>query len=237
MECTNCGVEFTSNRKRKTNKHNFCSRNCYNNFIGLTDKLLLKCDGCGVSFSRLKSQCYAGKCNYCSHKCRPIITGLQTYICKTCGLEVKRYASLTPKNGNVFCNNSCAAIWKNKYRDSKGTTRSKLEKWFETELIAKYPRLEFLFNKTSIIGMELDIFIPSLKLAFEINGVFHYKDVFNNGALEKRKELDIKKKMLCSSNNICLLEINTSEQIYFTEKSSRKYLDIIINEITKHVST
>lgn len=231
MECSHCGVEFTSNKKRKENKYNFCSRKCYVEFKQINNWVALICDGCGLEYTRMKSEASNSQKHYCSAICRPRVSGLQTRNCLTCNAEVKRYVSLMPKNGNVFCNNSCAAIWKNKHRDSKGTTRSKLEKWLEGQLKIKYADLEFLFNKTSIIGMELDIYIPKLKLAFEINGVFHYKDVFKNGLLEKRLILDEKKRQLCLKYNIKLIEINTSEQIYFTEKSSQKFLDLINDKI------
>lgn len=38
--------------------------------------------------------------------------------------------------------------------------------------------LDFKFNDRETIGLKLDIYIPSLKLAFEINGVFHRKNIF-----------------------------------------------------------
>lgn len=236
MNCSSCGVSIkNNNRKRKTNKYNFCNKNCQSNFFRKTNRLDVICNGCGKCFSRIKSECNSIKLHYCSNECRPRISGLQLHICKTCGGEVKRYASLIPKNGNVFCNNSCAGIWKNKNRDSKGTTRSKLENWIEGQLKIIYPDLVISYNKTSDINMELDIYIPSFNLAFEINGVFHYKDVFNNGLLVKRQELDMKKRNLCLNNGIKLIEINTSEQIYFTEKSSKQYLDIILENINKYL--
>ncbi len=231
MECSHCGVEFTSKKKRKDNKHNFCTKVCYLAFIRTKDRVELTCDGCGVKFTRINSEAGRGQKQYCSATCRPRVSGLQSHNCVTCNAEVKRYASLIPKNGNVFCNNSCAAIWKNKNRDQAIPTRSKLEKWLEMQLNNKFTELTILFNKTTHIGMELDIHIPTLNLAFEINGVFHYEDVFKNGLLVRRLELDAKKRQLCLDNKITLIEIDTREQKYFTDKSSQKYLDIITNKI------
>lgn len=232
MECSHCGSEFTS-KKRKSNKHNFCCRNCYLDFIRTKDRVELICDGCGNNFTRINSEVGRGEKQYCSALCRPRVSGLQIHNCLTCNSKVERYASLIAKNGRVFCNNSCAAIWKNKHRSSKGTTRSKLEKWVEIKLLEKFSDLVFVFNETKAIGMELDIFIPKLNLAFELNGVFHYEDVFENGYLKTRIELDEKKRSLCLSNNIRLVEIDTRKQKNFSEKSSLEFLDIIINEITK----
>jgi len=235
MECSHCGAEFTSNKKRKDRKHQFCTKDCYLAFIRTKDRVELTCDGCGVKFTRINSEVGRGQKQYCSATCRPRVSGLQTHNCLTCNAEVKRYASLMPKNGNVFCNNSCAAIWKNKNRDQAIPTRSKLEKWLEEQLNNQFAGLTILFNKTNQIGMELDIHIPSLNLAFEINGVFHYEDVFKNGLLTRRLELDEKKRQLCLENKIKLVEIDTREQKYFTEKTSKKYLDIIIENIEKHL--
>ncbi len=231
MECPHCGVEFTCNKKRKDRKNQFCTKECYLEFIRTKDRFELTCDGCGITFSRIKSECNKSKLKYCSVSCRPRVSGLQTRSCIVCGSDVTRYASLFPKNGNVCCNNSCGAIWKNKNRDPTITTRSKLEKWLEEQLKHGFTELNILYNESSKIGMELDIHIPNLKLAFEINGIFHYEDVFKNGLLARRLELDAKKRQLCLDNKITLMEIDTREQKYFTEKSSQKYLDIIANKI------
>lgn len=235
MECSHCDIEFTSNKKRKDRKHQFCTKLCYLLFIRTKDRVELTCDGCGVKFTRIKSECNKEKLNYCTATCRPRVSGLQTHNCLTCNAEVKRYASLIPKNGNVFCNNSCAAIWKNKNRDQAIPTRSKLEKWLEEQLNNQFTGLIILFNKTTKIGMELDIHVPTLNLAFEINGIFHYEDVFKNGLLTRRLELDEKKRQLCLENKIKLVEIDTREQKYFTEKSSKRYLDIITNKIKERL--
>lgn len=227
--CSNCGVK--TKKKNKDRKNVFCGKICYLSYIRTKDRVNLKCDGCGNMFTRIKSECRDGKLNYCSNKCRPRSHGLKTYNCLTCNSEVKRYFSLVVKNKNVFCNNSCSAIWSNKNRNQSTTSRSKLEKWLEEKLKSEFTDLFFLFNNTTNIGMELDIYIPTLKLAFEINGIFHYEDIFNNGLLTIRQKLDEKKKQLCLSNGILLIEVNTMEQKNFTEKSSLKYLDMITEKI------
>ena len=131
---------------------------------------------------------------------------------------------------NHFCTKSCAATFNNTHKKT-GTRRSKLEKWIEEQLTSLYPNLAFKFNKKDDINSELDIFIPSLKLAFELNGVFHYEPIFGKQLLEKMENNDQRKLQACLERGIELCIIDTSKQTYFKPHTSQKYLDIIINII------
>lgn len=56
--------------------------------------------------------------------------------------------------------------------------------------------------------LELDVYIPELKLGFEYQGVQHFKSVEHWGgksALKKVKERDARKKLLCEKNGIRLI--------------------------------
>lgn len=235
MTCGNCEIEFKAKR-RKNCKLNFCCLDCAKQYKIKNNKILLDCNGCGKSFLRVKSQYKENKLNYCSNECRPNVVGLEKHKCKTCGSEVERYHSEVVKSGNVFCNNSCSAKHSNATRILKDTGRSKLEKWIQNDLIIKYPELEILYNDKTAIKMELDIFIPSLKLAFEINGIFHYKDVFNNGNLDRQKVIDEEKKTRCNSNLIKLIEIDSQEQRNFKVDTSIKYIILIKEHIDKNLT-
>ena len=55
----------------------------------------------------------------------------------------------------------------------------------------------------------LDLFIPSLKMAIEYQGIQHYQSVaFFGGedALAQRQKLDAQKRQLCEENNVRLIE-------------------------------
>ena len=107
-------------------------------------------------------------------------------------------------------------------------------RYIQKQLLEKYPSLTFLFNDKTAINSELDIYIPSLKLAFELNGIFHYEPVFGENKLQKIQENDENKFQKCINNNISLCVIDTSSQKYFKEQSSQKFLNIIIEVIEKH---
>ena len=94
-----------------------------------------------------------------------------------------------------------------------------------------YPSLEFHFNRKDTIYAELDIYLPTLNLAFELNGIFHYEPIFGDKKLQSTQTNDKRKFQACLEHNIELCIIDVSKEKYFKEHISKKYLDIITNII------
>lgn len=134
------------------------------------------------------------------------------------------------KSKLIFCNLSCSASYNNTHKKA-GSVRSKLEIWMENNLQSRYPNLVIKYNEKSAIQSELDIYIPSLQIAFELNGIFHYQPIFGEGRLAAIQNMDGVKKIACEKAGIKLLSIDISEQKRFTPSSSLKYLDIVVNHI------
>jgi len=97
-------------------------------------------------------------------------------ICLQCGTEFKKCVGEIKKTKNHFCCSSHAATYNNTHRKT-GYRRSKLEVWAEGRLKELYPQLTIICNEKAAINSELDIFLPDLQLAFELNGIFHYEPI------------------------------------------------------------
>lgn len=174
---------------------------------------------------------------YCSNECKnkSFLKRIEVY-CVNCNKTVSRKECDFKRNKskNFFCNSSCAASYNNKNKKF-GTRRSKLEVWIEKELKNEY-KFEIIFNGKENINSELDIYIPSLKLAFELNGIFHYEPIYGGNKLKSVKNNDERKFQACLEKDIELCIIDTSSAKIFKPERDRKYLDIIRNIINKKVN-
>lgn len=164
---------------------------------------------------------------FCSLNCSNLFLSPPVIVlCEQCGKKFRKQPSQIKRSKHNFCCHSCAAIYSNAHK-TKGTRVSKLEKWFQAVLPQIYPNIPFEFNLKNTINGELDIYIPSLKLAFEINGVFHYEPIYGKEKLSSMQTNDSRKMQACLEHNIELCIIDTSALKYFKENKAAKYLDII----------
>lgn len=208
------------------------------------DLLSIKCEQCNNIFYRPKNQIQAVlngnsklKLKYCSSKCVGIINNKSKKVkCEQCNKEFFKQRNEFTRSSYNFCSKSCAAKYNNTHKKT-GIRRSKLEIWIEDQLTNLYPNLKIHFNRKDTINSELDIYIPSLKLAFELNGIFHYEPIFGNEKLNKIQKNDNNKFFKCQEKNISLCIIDTSSQKYFKEQTSKKFLDIITNIINQNLAS
>lgn len=192
------------------------------------------CSYCGVTFRRKDAEVKRNenrgvKSTYCSLKCHTE-SGRASSTCKYCNTVFKH----TKSTGRKFCNKSCAAKFNNKNK-SVGTRRSKLEVWIEEKFQKCFPDLQVNFNVVEVIGAELDIYIPCLKLAFELNGIFHYEPIFGQNKLTNIQRNDANKFQLCQQSGISLCIIDTSSQTIFSERSSLRFWAVIENIVTERL--
>jgi hypothetical protein len=205
-------------------------------------KLPLKCQYCNKIFYRTKNKVQAmvkektfKKYNYCSKLChyKSRIKQIKL-LCTQCNkITYKRpFEIKKSKSKNHFCSKSCAATYNNTHKTT-GCRRSKLEVYLEQQLKILYPNFNILFNDKTTINSELDIYISKLKLAIELNGIFHYEPIYGQKKLSQTQNNDKRKFQACLEKNIELCIIDSSRETNFKEKHCKKYLDIITNIINQ----
>lgn len=204
--------------------------------------LTLTCHVCDKNFVIKKHQLQSKASKGCQELCCSYTCAISCYSakyntiepCGQCGNPTRRSnkEQKKSKSGKVFCSHACSCLYSNAHKTT-GTRRSKLEVWLEQQLTVLYPNLPIQFNMKDTIQSELDIYIPSMKLAFELNGVFHYEPIYGADKLLSITNNDTRKFQACLEQRIELCIIDTSKQKRFTEKSSQQFLAIIQNIISQ----
>lgn len=80
---------------------------------------------------------------------------------------------------------------------------------------------EILLNNRDVIGKELDIYLPELKLAFEFNGSYWHSEI------NKEKNYHLNKTELCEKLDIHLIHIYEYDWINNKKKIKNKILDLL----------
>ncbi len=173
---------------------------------------------------------------YCSQNCKESLWDKRIEVsCKNCAKPFLKFYRECRKSPNHFCSRSCSTTFKN-LNKTHGTRRSKLEKWLEFKLTELYQNLEIHFNRKDAINSELDIYIPNLKIAFELNGIFHYEPIYGADKLSQIQNNDNRKFQACLEHDIELCIIDTSKFSYFKEEGALKFLTIITNLVNYKLS-
>jgi len=112
--------------------------------------------------------------------------------------------------------------WENKTEDEKqliltaahlavreaSKTGSKLEKFLLSKLLSDGYKVEF-HKEQSILNtkLQIDLFIPKLNVALEVDGPSHFEPVWGDDALQKNKKYDNKKTGLVLGKGLFLIRI------------------------------
>lgn len=202
------------------------------------DKIPIECETCKETFyaeKRAIQRTIKGKgkikLRYCSKSCAGIgMKDQREYACLHCNEKFFDLTTIKRK----FCSRNCSVTYNNLHK-TYGIRRSKLEKWLEKQLAIIYPTLEIHYCRKDAINSELDIYLPSLRMAFELNGIFHYEPIHGQDRLDKIKNNDGRKYQACIEKEISLCIIDTSTMSYFKEEKGQKYLNIITNIINNKI--
>ncbi|MCU0543052.1 MAG: hypothetical protein MUE44_12840 [Oscillatoriaceae cyanobacterium Prado104] len=198
-------------------------------------KVEVVCDYCQKRFTRCTGKynqdVKKGWRQFCSKECHWLAQNKRRQVvsawCNT--IFIKEEAQIKQTKNN-FCSRSCSASYSNRNK-TKGNRRSKLEIWLESQLSLLYPNLEIHYNRKDAVNTELDIHIPSLDLAIELNGIFHYQPIYGQKKFSQIQNNDRKKLETCLKNGVELLIVDTSDFTYFKVDRAQKYLQTVTQAI------
>lgn len=166
------------------------------------------CKVCNKEFQR-KSDTRGDK-TICSIRCLNITKGtVLKCSCDNCGKEFFRQKNKMGAESKHFCSQYCNGFYSSTNKTC-GIKRSKLEIDLGESLLNNFKNLDIIFNNHEAINSELDIYIPKIKFAIELNGIFHYEPIFGQDKLEKIKNNDDRKFQACLEAGIELCVVNSS---------------------------
>jgi len=111
-------------------------------------------------------------------------------------------------------------------------TGSRLEKFLLYELTDK--KFEVQFHKEHLLKnqkLQIDLFIPKLRVAIEVDGPSHFKPVWGEQNLERNKRSDRQKTGLILGQGFVLIRIKQDKRI--SQRYFRKILDSLVVELEK----
>lgn len=224
--CLICKSPFNeSNFKR------YCSYDCYlQSNQESTHVIISPCEYCGELVLKYKSH-LVGKifCNRtCSGKASTLNPNFNKKIlvpCTKCGIGKKQsdlYSRKTKIPRNSFCSKHCKGTYDSTVpkgiHDPSSSfirRRSSLELFIEDKVKSYFPYIELILNNRSILlGLELDFYIPDLNLAIEVNGIVHYEAIYGDDLFTKIQEKDNRKIQLCEEKKIDLITVKSTVRFY-----------------------
>lgn len=233
LECMWCHSTFYKTKKRilqncistASTAGGFCSAKCWTEYSHEHSTISIKCAECGKEKIIYKKEVKPK--NFCSQSCsavyynRPrkrvkikfvrVPTPPTIVKCKYCGNDT---------TNTKYCNGTCRNKDQNRFKNG---SKSYAEKVLVSKLKSNFPQWTIVENDRKILdGLELDIYIPEIKLAIEWNGVYHLLPIKGNDALQKILQKDYTKVEKCKLLGINLIVVSdrTSHKKFVEETTN-----------------
>lgn len=107
---------------------------------------------------------------------------------------------------------------------------SKLEKYLLSKLLENKYKVEF-HKEQSLLNtkLQIDIFLPELDIAIEVDGPSHFEPVWGNDALKRNKKYDTKKTGLILGKGLYLIRIKQTKD--YSKSRANLILRDLLNAI------
>ena len=187
---------------------------------GLTSRALiqLRCRICHQEFTRPKNAVQVvlkgtqlRSLDFCSRTCAAAarVTGKNLHPCAQCGKSTWKPPSVIKKSKHVFCSQTCSGFFNNKKRTT-GIRRSRAEVFLASLIRRDFPEINLEENTRSFLpsSLEIDILLPEIKLAIELNGPIHYLPIYGQEKLIFTQNRDIQKQIEIHAAGYALIIIN-----------------------------
>ncbi len=202
----------------------------------------LECENCGVVFHKPKCDVLTSlkgnpqfALRFCSLKCHHAkrVKDAHTEVaCDQCGKMVVKQKSWLKDNRHNFCSRSCNAKFQNAHKTLGGSRKSKAETYLAELIRADFKQFPVEENSRGVLpsGLELDIYVPALKLGIELNGPLHFFPIHGTAKLQSIRDKDIRKEVEAHSIGCKLIAIDISRLKYWRETQAfidERYKDTI----------
>lgn len=231
VTCCDCNVDFSiwKSRDQKIYRCNSCIEQ--KDKIIKEKKVKLKIPKINILTCKCCSGIFEHKMKnalYCSYICKTISKKKYEHSCVGCNIVF-----LSTEKDSKYCSNSCKSInlkLSSYAHRAGGKSRSQIELFVEENLTKDFPHIKFVFNDKETIGSELDVYIPELKMAIEINGIIHYEPIYGQEKLTKVQNRDKQKMINCYNLGIELIVIPLGKK-GLTKKQTQEVYQEIFNII------
>ncbi len=161
---------------------------------------------------------------------------LLTLQCEGCGaLVVRSEAHMRKsKHGKPYCSKSCRMRHYNAHILPRSSChRSEPEDMLIGLIRAGFPDLELLPNDRTTLDshLEIDIYLPTIPLAIELNGPVHYLPIYGDERLAKVQTKDSRKHLELHQRGIALLVLDISK--LKSKKQQRAFIEAQYAELVR----